>query len=67
MMNKKQRATSAFASLTMGDISEEEFATELYDIDNMLFKLSDVANAIYDGEATFINCFKLYEEFMSSL
>lgn len=66
-MSKEAVIRSAFNSLVIGDISAEEFATELYDIDNMLFKLSDVANAIWDGEATLVNCFKLYKEFMNNL
>lgn len=66
-MSKKEAVHSAFNSLVIGDISAEEFATALYDIDNMLFKCSDVANAIYDGEATLINCFRLYKEFMNNL
>ena len=66
-MSKESRIRSAFNSLVIGELTAEEFATELYDIDNMLFKLSDVANAIWDGEATLINCFRLYKEFMNNL
>lgn len=66
-MSKEAVIRSAFNSLVIGDISAEEFATTLYDIDNMLFKCSDVANAIWNGEATLSNCFKLYKEFMNNL
>lgn len=67
MSNKINRVKSALQSLLNGEISEADFATELYDIDNMLFKSSSIANAIYDGEATSENCYLLYKEYVEFL
>lgn len=67
MSKKISRIKSALQSLLYGEISEADFATELYDIDNMLFKSSSIANAIYDGEASFKNCYLLYREYMEFL
>ena len=67
MSNRISRVKSALQSLINGEISNEEFATALYDVDGLFFKCSEVANAIWDGEATSENCYLLYKEYVEFL